>query len=62
MSNLGPHRSKPSLSLGVYIAVGLVVIALLVVGFLLMDAGHTIWGLVPILAAAGSVGALAYRR
>jgi CHASE2 domain-containing sensor protein len=62
MSNLGPHRTEPSLSRGVYVAVALVVIVLLVAGFLLMDAGHTVWGLVPILAAAGSIAVLAYRR
>ena len=62
MSNLGPHRVEPSMSRTAYIAVGLVVIALLVVGFLLLDAGHTIWGLVSILAAVASVAALVYRR
>jgi CHASE2 domain-containing sensor protein len=62
VSNLGPHRVEPSLSRTVYIAAGLVVIALLVAGFLLLDAGHTVWGLVSIVAAAASIAAVAYRR
>jgi hypothetical protein len=60
--NIDPHSTGPSVSRGVYIAGGLVIIALLVTGFLLIEANHYIWGIVTILAAAGGIAGAAYRR
>ena len=60
--NIDPHSTGPSVSRGVYIAGGLVIIALLVTGFLLIEAGHYVWGIIAILAAAGAVGGAASRR
>jgi uncharacterized membrane protein (DUF485 family) len=60
--NIDPHRVGPSVSRGVYLAVGAVVIALLVTGFVLIEANHYFWGIVSILAAAGAIAVVAYRR
>jgi hypothetical protein len=60
--NIDPHSTGRSVSLGVYVVGGLVIIALLVTGFLLIEANHYFWGIVSILAAAGAIAVVAYRR
>jgi uncharacterized membrane protein (DUF485 family) len=60
--NIDPHHVGRSVSRGLYFAAGTVVIALLVTGFVLIEANHYVWGIVSILAAAGAIAAVAYRR
>lgn len=61
--NLDPHRyARPSLGRAAYVVVGLLVIALLVAGFVLLDARHWIWGAAAIAAAVVVIAALVRRR
>jgi hypothetical protein len=60
--NIDPHSTGPSVSRGLYVVGGLVIISLLVTGFLLIEANHYVWGVITILAAAGGIAAVAYRR